>query len=131
MGLDMYAYTVNKDAVADDAIDIDLNTLKKSADFNRSFAYWRKLNALHGWMEALYRRRGGKQEFNCVVIRVMPQDLDQLERDLATGEVKPVEGFFFGAQEFTAGDREDVEDFIASAREAIAGGKAVLYDSWW
>jgi hypothetical protein len=57
------------------------------------------------------------------------EDLDRLERE--ADSLKPVEGFFFGAQTIYPEDLESVATFIAKAREALAEDKAVYYDSWW
>jgi hypothetical protein len=50
MGLDMYARTTNA-------------KLKSPVDFDETdgteFHYWRKHPDLHGWMERLYREKGG------------------------------------------------------------------------
>ena len=97
------------------------------------FAYWRKFNHLHGWMEQLYRQKGGTQDsFNCTTVRLMPDDLDRLASLATMKALAPTAGFFFGGQEpFGDEDKEEVLAFVAKAREAIADGYAVLYDSWW
>ena len=41
------------------------------------------------------------------------------------------EGFFFGGPEVHEEDIEDLRQFIAKSREAMANGLAVIYDSWW
>ena len=62
MGLDMFAYTT-------------LENPAGSVDFKVGEAteihYWRKHPNLHGWMEKLYRDKGGSQEsFNCVNLQL-------------------------------------------------------------
>lgn len=124
MGLDMYAYTVNKD-VADKAVDFVVHEHEY-----HELMYWRKFNALHGWMERLYRKKGGsKESFNCTTVQLTSQDLDDLERDKSN--LKPVEGFFFGAQEIDEWQLQSVDTFIAKARDAIQNDNAVFYYSWW
>ena len=62
MGLDMYAYTCDADSVGDQQVDIKTHAEDGGhllANFDREFAYWRKFNHLHGWMEKLYREKGG------------------------------------------------------------------------
>jgi len=120
MGLDMYAYTVR----SGDSVE---NPEEKS-----ELAYWRKFNALHGWMEDLYREKGGDAEsFNCVPVKLELEDLDRLETVLEEGKLEPRTGFFFGAQEVWPEDVESAQRFIANARDAIADGLDVYYDSWW
>jgi hypothetical protein len=130
MGLDMYAFTVAADAAGDNVVDLDINYGTDNEITKTELFYWRKFNALHGWMEQLYRTKGGTDEsFNCNTVRLTLEDLDRLERE--ADSLKPVEGFFFGAQTIYPEDLESVATFIAKAREALAEDKAVYYDSWW
>jgi hypothetical protein len=124
MGLDMYAFTVPADSVGDGVTDVALG------DNAVELFYWRKFNALHGWMEQLYRsKKGLRVDFNCTTVRLTSEDLDRLEREANT--LQPVAGFFFGEQAIYPEQLESIADFIAKAREALADGQAVYYDSWW
>jgi len=126
MGLDMYAFTVDATTVGDATVDVALG------DDATEICYWRKFNALHGWMEDLYRqKRGLRHDFNCTTLRLDANDLDRLEMDTGNNKLIPVNGFFFGIQEIDSEDLESVSDFIKVARQALANGKAVFYDSWW
>ncbi len=125
MGLDMYAYTAPRDLIGRD-IDIELNGLRGVSDLH----YWRKHPNLHGWMEMLYRQKGGaKQVFNCATVRLNADDLDALEAAVRDERLPETTGFFFGASD--GSERDDDLAFIAKARAALAEGQAVLYDSWW
>jgi hypothetical protein len=127
MGLDMYAFSVDVEVARGGVVDVALD-----ADTATEIFYWRKFNALHGWMEDLYRqKRGLRHDFNCTTVRLTANDLDRLEMDTGNNKLVPVNGFFFGAQEIDSEDLESVSDFIKVARQAIADGKAVFYDSWW
>ncbi len=119
MGLDMYAFSVPEGTTLEDNED------------KCELAYWRKFNALHGWMEELYRRRGGTGTFNCVPVKLTSGDLDLLEHDIGVNALTPVEGFFFGEQTIYPEDVEATKQFIADARDQIADGRDVYYDSWW
>jgi hypothetical protein len=126
MGLDMYAFTVDATTVGDGVTDVALG------DNAMQISYWRKFNALHGWMEDLYRLKGGtKEDFNCTTVRLTANDLDRLEMDTGNNKLVPRNGFFFGSQEIYPEDLESVADFVKLSRQAIAEGKAVFYDSWW
>lgn len=161
MGLDMYARAVKAtliqhmgevDISLDDALGIErgnkIESMEKAAEryvrndnlvaaaklqgyYDPDLAYWRKFNALHGWMHRLYDEKGGEsREFNCNTLRLMPEDINRLEREAAT--LTPTSGFFFGEQvDLTANDVEEVKAFCAKARAAFAAGMAVIYDSWW
>ena len=117
MGLDMYAY-VRREQDSDD-------------EYDKEFAYWRKFNALHGWMENLYRERSGNDTFNCVNLPLTIRDLDRLEDDLNNNNLKPIEGFFFGPQEIDPEDIKDTHEFISAGKMFIEDGKEIYYSSWW
>lgn len=128
MGLDMYAWAVPNEWCGDTETDYQPDADRKSEEI----FYWRKFNALHGWMHDLYRDKGGRSpEFNCNTVRLNEIDLDTLQGMALAGELKPTEGFFFGPQEVNLEDLESINEFIDKARAAIADGKAVFYDSWW
>lgn len=133
MGLDMYAFTISAADAGDNVVDLKRYDENDKELFPKEeIYYWRKFNALHGWMEQLYRDKGGTSEdFNCNTVRLTDVDLRRLEQDVINGELQPVEGFFFGAQTIYPEDLESVADFIAKARQALTEGKAVYYDSWW
>ena len=76
MGLDMYAFTVPAEWAGDTVTDYTPDADRNSEELY----YWRKFNALHGWMEKLYRSKGGaKASFNCTTVRLTSEDLDTLE----------------------------------------------------
>lgn len=125
MGLDMYAYSVGSDS---GNTDFEI----ASTDVNRDFAYWRKFNALHGWMRDLAYTKGFSGDFNCVPVRLTESDLLQLIADVNDGKLKPTEGFFFGHQEYYEEDVEAVREFVDKAiREIRVSDREVYYDSWW
>ncbi len=114
MGLDMLAKT--KDA--------------EGNDLNSNLAFWRKHPNLHGWMEALYREKGGTEEqFNCIEVELTQEDLLRLQQDLLGQKLPEKSGFFFGRSrpEYIEGDLL----FVAKALFAISQGQRVFYDSWW
>lgn len=100
----------------------------------KKLAYWRKFNALHGWMERLYRSKGGTDEsFNCDTVRLEVQDIAVLESMALAKALVPVNGFFFGdsTTPFSDEDRDGVLNFVKLAKQVLAEGDAVAYDSWW
>ena len=133
MGLDMYGYTMRAEFVGDRQTDVMPKTDEERGQAQLTdIAYWRKFNHLHGWMEKLYREKGGKCEvFNCRTVRLELADLERLEQALDNGELEHTPGFFFGGEEVYPEDIEDTKKFIAAARDAIANGLTVFYDSWW
>lgn len=130
MGLDMYAWVVNKEDAVDDL------TIRSEADGRTrelsELYYWRKHHDLHGWMEKLYRLKGGdKQSFNCCPVRLYEHDLDALQFDLLNNMLPQTQGFFFGTNPPDDESLKDDLKFIQAARDEIKDGKAVYYDSWW
>jgi len=128
MGLDMYCYAIPEKEAGHNDTDVKIPENIPREDIH----YWRKHHNLHGWMENLYRDKGGNAEsFNCVNVRLYEEDLDKLKKDVVDNQLPHTEGFFFGNN---PPDEETVANdivFIVKAREAIARGMAVFYDSWW
>lgn len=98
---------------------------------DRDFFYWRKFNALHGWMQDLYNQRGGEGDFNMNPLRLYEEDLDRLLNDVKADKLTPRSGFFFGSQEIYPEDIESVEKFVKMAKTEIGCGRAIFYNSWW
>ena len=126
----MYAFRVK----AEDVID-DFNVRNQEqgrVDDLEELAYWRKHHDLHGWMERLYRAKGGdKESFNCVPVRLTEFDLDQLLHDVLNHALPETQGFFFGTNPPDDESMKNDIEFITNAKIAIADGDAVYYDSWW
>lgn len=129
MGLDMYAFAVNReDAISDFEVAKDEEGLYLKTE---DLFYWRKHHDLHGWMERLYREKGGQEEFNCRPLRLTEDDLLSLEWDVKNNRLPETEGFFFGNN---PPDKDSIKNdmkFIRAARKIIKEGRAVYYDSWW
>jgi hypothetical protein len=121
MGLDMYAHYLH------DAPDTSVDFKDQS---DGELHYWRKHPNLHGWMERLYREKGGQEaNFNCVNVVLTTEDLDRLEADIRAGNLPRTSGFFFGES-----DGSEVKgdlSFVEKAREAIGEGLTVYYTPWW
>ena len=122
MGLDQYAYRREAD---------------EDEDGNITIAEWRKHNRLHGWMENLYRDKGGDggwNSFNCVELELTESDIEQLEAHITDKALPETEGFFFGGdsyEEYEEYHKNTDLEFIKEAYEALAEGKKVYYNSWW
>ena len=123
MGLDMYA--IATPAPLKEEVDFSTNNVD-----GEEIKYWRKHPNLHGWMEELYYRKGGKADsFNCVGVVLKEFDLDVLEEDIKNNNLPNTSGFFFGQSD----DERMAEDlaFIERARRSIKDGMTVYYTSWW
>lgn len=141
MGLDSYAYAAKTvKPHPEDNVAVVLGYIDPTSDeyvyFDEEppieFAYWRKFNALHAWMENLYHSKGGKQEFNCIKLPLTLEDLEALKSVCKNKELTPKEGFFFGSQAPVDNEAYDnVLQFIKEAKQHINNGYTVCYDSWW
>lgn len=123
MGLDMFAYSCKAEDFG----------AKEPTSEHTEIAYWRKFNALHGWMEDLWRSQNPDDErsFNCIDLRLTSKDLLQLSEDIGNNALVPRSGFFFGNQEIYPEDVESAVSFITKAFEEIEAGRVVYYSSWW
>ena len=115
MGLDMFAYAIDESGKRTD------------------IAYWRKFNHLHGWMERLYKSRGGLEEFNCIEVELGEEDLKQLKNAVKNPvmHLPSTMGFFFGSDELREEDIKITKQFIRHAKAFIKSGSRVFYNSWW
>ena len=130
MGLDQYAHKVKRKYAP---------TTKTETVRTTEFFYWRKHNALHGWMENLYNGKKledginiDSDDFNGVAVKLEEKDLDKLEQDVMTFNLPQTAGFFFGRD--SVGDeyqKEQTLEFLKKARKALAEGYEVEYNSWW
>ena len=121
MGLDMFAYITRAEIPP-----VDFERTENSTQL----FYWRKHPNLHGWMEKLYRSKGGTDaEFNCVAVRLELPDIDALERAVGADGLPFITGFFFG--ESGPEDKQADLEFIRKARVALKDGLKVFYTSWW
>ena len=92
-------------------------------------AYWRKHPDLHGWMENLYREKGGRDKsFNGDVVVLTLADLGRLEDDILGKNLPKTTGFFFG--ESGGMSLKDLQ-FVLDARKVIQEGDTIYYDSSW
>ena len=122
----MYAIEVPGNAAIDDFTFDTGNSL-----INRDFWYWLKNNALHAWMEQLYKSKQGTKEFNCVNVRLTKGDLLALQSDILLDKLKPASGFFWGLQEYNPDRKQEDLEFVTAALVSIEAGHAIYYTSWW
>src|SRR5437764_625279 len=124
MGLDMLAMVTSHKP--GEPVDFEV-----ADDTAWRFHRWWKHPNLHGWMEAVYRAKGGMREvFNSGVrLELSCGDLDRLEAAVLGDNLPTTEGFFFG--ESDGSELADDLAFIAEARDHLARGMTVYYTSWW
>ena len=122
MGLDQYAYAVTGRYIDEDG---NVNWEDKT-----EIGYWRKHPSLQGYMERLWRDRGNEGDFNCVVVELSDEDLQDLEVAVKDGAMPETQGFFFGTNADEHYFDHDLE-FIDTARNQIHNGYEIIYTSWW
>ena len=124
MGLDCYVFAEPADA--------DLNDKSTKVE---EIWYGRKTNEIHGWMQ----RKSGipAEEFNCHKLMLSHELLKEMKEDLFThtllhsGRFTSTKGSFFGGANDIQYVKDQVEQLIQAAEEALNQGKQVYYDSWW
>ena len=141
MGLDQYAYSISKGEDPREDHDDRINLMD-----------WRKHNRLQGYMEELAIDKGvikPDETFNCEPVQLTEKDIDDLEQVIIDKKLPETGGFFFGGDSYETEkgtyadtkkkyvwtyDKDMMPDdlkFIEKAREALARGEDVYYDSWW
>ncbi len=127
MGLDQFAFKTK--AKFDSQVDFQEQLQDVEPD---ELHYWRKHPNLHGWMEQLYRKKGGTgAQFNCDPVQLTQEDIDDLANSILEGNLPPTSGFFFGQSTSDQEEESDDLQFCKKASEAIKEGYTVYYDSWW
>jgi hypothetical protein len=152
MGLDQYAYVAHRQNQQRDFYDgAEFNPEtreyeNKTVEKPREIAYWRKHPNLQGWMERIWREKKytvqiqdasepvdpDSDMFNGVEIELTWEDLEQLERDITSGEMESLgtRGFFFGDPSDDYYREHDLK-FIKEARAELFSGFKVFYNSSW
>jgi len=127
MGLDMFAYKMKYNPSKEVDFKEEIQEVAPS-----EIHYWRKHPNLHGWMEQLYRQKGGGgRDFNGDPVVISKEDLDNLAASIIDEELPDTDGFFFGQSYNNEEERQDDLDFVKKAHRAIEEGYTVYYDSWW
>ena len=98
----------------------------ESFEGEESLGSWRKHPNLQGWMELLFKLKGGKGSFNGVSVELTLSDLDMLEHAVDQCSLPETSGFFFGDNADAEYKDQDLQ-FIKDARQAIGDGKSVYY----
>lgn len=138
MGLDQYAYLATKANAKTDWYD-GATWCSETQDFVNSdpeakkpveLAYWRKHPNLQGYFEELYQNRGGDGDFNHDELELTLDNLLDLEIAVKTKSLPATSGFFFGVDADEHYYETDLK-FISDARQAIADGFLVFYNSSW
>jgi hypothetical protein len=123
MGLDQWAKAVKGEPRKDD----DGYTVY---DDEISLGDWRKHSSLQGWMERLWRSKGGDGEFNCVAVELDADDLAALRDVVESSRWISTHGFFFGSGSDEHYKEQDLT-FVEEALELIDAGYMIRYSSWW
>jgi len=127
MGLDMFAYKMKYNP----SKEVDFQEEIQDVE-TEEVHYWRKHPNLHGWMEQLYRQKGGGgRDFNGDPVVISKEDLDNLAASIIDEELPDTDGFFFGQSYNNEEERQDDLEFVKKAHRAIEEGYTVYYDSWW
>lgn len=152
MGLDQYAWAFKTRPEKDVDFEFDVITdavypecfrtdetfgnlfVTKDPEEAVALAYWRKHPDLHGMIHTFYNEKGGndREDWGSFVGPVVldKEDIDRIEEATKAGSLPHTTGFFFGETERSYHDPLTLE-FCRRAREYIAKGWTVVYDSSW
>ena len=122
MGLDQYAYAVNKE------------NEKENEKGREEIAYWRKHNRLQGWMDELWTKKGNEGEFNCQYLELTMEDILELEKTIKDKNLPETTGFFFGNDSYVDYEEYDMPNdikFIKRAKKELKAGKKIVYTCWY
>ena len=127
MGLDMYVYRCKKrgDPKLIPMVDFP------SPEFAEEIVHWCKHPNLHGWMEKLYRRKGGIGNFNCENLELELKDIRKLEKAIINKKLPVTTGLFFGESKETQEEMYKDLFFIKIAKKVIKEGYSIYYNSSW
>ena len=112
---------------------------------------WRKHSKLHGWMEALWEKRGRPNNrpemegFNCTDLPLTLEDIDRLEADVKARNLTQAKvpemysslGEHLGIENLFADDSSDEDyletdlEFCKEARESLKDGYEVFYTAYY
>ena len=118
MGLDQFAYARDKEGNVEE------------------LAYWRKHNALDGWMQNLYAEVSTCTDeydpFNGQELPLDREDIQLLFECVNRNLLPETHGFFFGNDSRNDPDQKEITvQFINDALKALDEGKEVFYQKSW
>ncbi len=120
MGLDQFAYVTKTEPPA--SVDFEENINFK--EFIEIY-YWRKDYYLQYWMCDLYIKKGGVNDFNCNMLLLTLEDIDELKKYIESDDYKKL-------PDYSKSEQDDNIKFCKKAKEILEeGDKYIIYYSWW
>lgn len=127
MGLDAFAAVIDrKNIIKKKEYEVVIEDYRYG-----EVTYWRKHPNLQGWMERLYRTKGGIETFNGIFLPLNKEDIEQLHRDIINKNLPSTNGFFFGSDSDEYYHEQDL-NFIFMAYTILEDNDRILayYSSW-
>ena len=157
MGLDMYlsrkTYVQNwEHTKPEDRISIDLSGNTKGIDPDKisyiieSVGYWRKANAIHGWIvdqcaggedrcQEIYMPKSKLEELHQLCCSILGEESEEALVNAALEKLPPAEGFFFGSNEVGNWYKQDLRDTINILGKVLTepnfGESEIIYQASW
>lgn len=157
MGLDMYlsrkTYVKNsKHTKPEYRINIELSGNTRGIDPDKishiveSVGYWRKANAIHGWIvnqcaggedrcQEIYMPKSKLEELHQLCCSILGEESEEALVNTALEELPPTEGFFFGSNEVGDWYKQDLKDTINILGEVLAetdfDESSIIYQASW
>ena len=123
MGLDMNFYKIGGVKSISSTGEIETDEKYKVEEIK----YYRKFNALHGLLNDLYLKRGGR-DINCVLVNVSLFDINFIKEHCLNKTLKPQEGFFWGNQDPVSDEEyEELYDLTTEMGQLLGQGWIIGY----
>lgn len=136
MGLDACAYRAKRAGQRSEfyegaAFNVETGEFSNSdIEAPVEIGYWRKHPGLHDFMKNAWENGGNTGEFNGDELEITLDILYDLELAVKSRSLRATPGFFFGSDSSEYYHDTDLK-FIGDARQAIAEGDLVFYNSSW
>ena len=102
---------------------------KTNTEEDEEILYFRKFNALHGWLQNYANMDADK--FNCHKLNIDKELLDKLRQDVLESKLENKSYFFWGSAWSEDQIKEGVNRFILTCESAIKDGKQIYYFAWF
>ena len=107
----------------------------KSRDELDIIAMHRNFNALEGFMQDKWYSLGYTREFNCELLPITQEMIEELESLAKRKKLEPISGYFFGSTNKDKKYKDDIKNLFKEVlplvKHHLEHDEFVYYSSWW